>query len=149
MEFANDKDILRASTLGQHKGATHSSVIEIARGKARTEAAAIRDRRKILGRLEAMDDKWKDFEISEPFIKQCIALWEDDPQYVEAKNKGKNLGIYLKVMRSAYGLSYDFLLKKATLTTKTGKIFGTPDTYSYNSVGILIFNTYLKKFSRW
>lgn len=149
MEFANEKDILRASTLGKHKSVVNQSEIDTARGKARTEASAIKDKKKILGRLEAMEDRWKDFDVVVPFIEKCIELWPEEPQYKEAKDKGKNLGIYLKTLRITYGLPKQFILNKGLLTSKTGKFFGTPDSYSYNVIGILIFNTYFKKYSNW
>lgn len=147
MEFANSKDILRAETLGKHKGATNSSELEIARSKARSEAALIKDTRKILGRLEAMENKWKDYEIVSPFIERCVALWPNS-QYSFAYFHGKNTGIYLKTNLRQMGIAKDTLLKKSILIDSKGKtIIGI--SYEFDSVGLLIFNTLLKRFIDW
>ena len=71
MEYANAKDIKRARDLGLHSGATNLQAFEIARGKASTMAQAITDKKKILGRLEAVASEWDDFRVLKPFIDKC------------------------------------------------------------------------------
>ena len=63
MKFADAKDIKRARELGNHSSSVNLSRTEIARGKSSAMAQAITDKRKILGRLEAIASEWTDREI--------------------------------------------------------------------------------------
>ena len=104
MEYANAKDIKRARDLGLHSGATNLQAFEIARGKASTMAQAITDKKKILGRLEAVASEWDDFRVLKPFIDKCCELWPGS-QYTQARALGLKTGIYCK-MRIFGGASY-------------------------------------------
>ena len=96
MEYATKKDIERANTLGDHSGATNLPRIKLARGKASSMAKAIKDRNKILGRLEAVADAWGfDYDVLFPLMKKCIELYPDSI-YSEAYNLGHEDSLYLR-----------------------------------------------------
>jgi len=153
MEYANDKDIKRAKDLGLHSGVINLKSFEIARGKASTMAQAITDRKKILGRLEAVASEWDDFRVLKPFIDKCCELWPDS-QYTQARDLGQKTGKYLQL--SVIGFSYnnglkidrDFVEKKVTLVGSSGVTL-TGHPYEYDSVGLIIFNTMFKRNMKW
>ena len=153
MEYANDKDIKRAKDLGLHSGVINLQAFEIARGKASTMAQAITDRKKILGRLEAVASEWDDFRVLKPFIDKCCELWPDS-QYTEARDLGWKTGKYLKL--SVIGSSYnnglkidkDSIEERARLDTPSGRTL-TGHPYEYDSVGLIIFNTMFKRNMKW
>jgi hypothetical protein len=150
MRFADSKDIKRAQDLGKHSGAVHSSKTDIARGKASSMAKAITDRRKILGRLEAIADVWAhDYETIEPFIDRCIMLWPNS-QYSEAAAKGRIIGEFLfkNISRAGLGIGRSTLIKKYSLTQPSGTLFiGEP--YEFDEVARIIFNTMLERSISW
>jgi len=153
MEYANAKDIKRAKDLGLHSGVINLQAFEIARGKASTMAQAITDRKKILGRLEAVASERDDFRVLKPFIDKCCELWPDS-QYTEARDLGWKTGKYLKlsVIGSSYNnglkINRDFVEKKVTLVDSSGvTLTGIP--YEYDSVGLIIFNTMFKRNMKW
>ena len=155
MEYANAKDIKRARDLGLHSGATNLQSFEIARGKASTMAQAITDKKKILGRLEAVASEWDDFRVLKPFIDKCCELWPGS-QYTQARDLGLKTGIYCK-MRIFGGASYgmnglkinrDFVEKKVLLVDYSGVTL-TGHPYEYDSVGLIIFNTMCKRNMKW
>ena len=147
MKFADSKDIKRAQDLGKHSGAVNSSQMEIARGKASSMAQAITDRRKILGRLEAVASVWNDYRVLEPFMEKCIMLWPNS-QYSTAFNEGNNQGIYLKTTLRQMGIPRDFLLNKCLINNETGT-FITGQPYEFDEVARIIFNTNLKRKLNW
>jgi hypothetical protein len=147
MKFADSKDIKRAQDLGKHSGAVNSSQMEIARGKASSMAQAITDRRKILGRLEAVASVWNDYRVLEPFMEKCIYLWPNS-QYSTAFNEGNNQGIYLKTALRSMGIPRDFLLNKCLINDETGT-FITGQPYEFDEVARIIFNTNLKRKLNW
>jgi hypothetical protein len=147
MKFADSKDIKRAQDLGKHSGAVHSSTMDIARGKASTMASAITDRRKILGRLEAVSSVWNDYQVLEPFIERCLMLWPNS-QYSVAYYEGNKQSIYLKTELRQMGISKDFLLNKYLINNESGVLInGHP--YEYDEVSRIIFNTLLKRKIVW
>ena len=140
MEFATPKDLMRADSLGKHSGAVNSSQLEIARGKASTMALAITDKNKILGRLEAISAKWRDYHVLEPFIDKCIQLWPNN-QYEIARREGKLVGKYLRSMSWDINpcINVNDLRKMGILMLPEGK-FITGKPYTFNSVGLIIYN---------
>jgi len=147
MKFADSKDIKRAQDLGKHSGAVHSSTMDIARGKASTMANAITDRRKILGRLEAVSSVWNDYSVLEPFIERCIMLWPNS-QYSVAYHEGNKQGIYLKTTLRQMGIPRDFLLNKYLINNESGMLInGHP--YEFDEVSRIIFNTLIKRKIAW
>ena len=144
MEFATKKDIERASTLGDHSGATNLPRIKIARGKASSMAKAIKDRNKILGRLEAVAEQWGfDYDVLLPFMKKCVELYPDSI-YSEAYKSGHETSLYLRwKIIAPFDISRKHIFKKATLKEREGvTILGTP--YKYDSVALIIYNTRIK-----
>ena len=145
MDYATKKDIERANTLGDHLGATNLSRVKIARGKASSMAKAIKDRNKILGRLEAVADQWGfDYDVLLPFMKKCIELYPDSI-YSEAYNSGLDDSLYLRwKITVPFGISRKQIFEKATLKDREGvTIIGAP--YKYDSVALIIYNTRLGK----
>jgi hypothetical protein len=143
MKFADSKDIKRAQDLGKHSGAVHSSPREIARGKASAMAQAITDKRKILGRLEAIADQWKDYETVRPFIERCILLWPNS-QYDIAYQEGDAIGRYLRSQIKSLGMGRIFLTNKYAAKDPTGVLIsGRP--YEFDEVARLIYNIMLEK----
>lgn len=144
MEFATKKDIERASTLGDHSGATNLSRVNIARGKAKSMAKAIKDKNKILGRLEAVAEQWGfDYDVLLPFMKKCVELYPDSI-YSEAYKSGHETSLYLRwKIIAPFDISRKHIFKKATLKEREGvTILGTP--YKYDSVALIIYNTRIK-----
>ena len=141
MRFADSKDIKRAQDLGKHSTAVYLSTKEIAKGKANAMANAITDRRKILGRLEAVASVWDDYPVIIPFIQRCVVLWPGS-QYAKAYYEAINQRAYLKSL-IAMGFSKDALLDKYLIRNGSG-VFVSGHPYEFDEVGILIFNTMLK-----
>ena len=144
MEYATKKDIERASTLGDHSGATNLPRIKIARGKASSMAKAIKDKNKILGRLEAVAEQWGfDYDVLLPFMKKCVELYPDSI-YSEAYKSGHETSLYLRwKIIAPFDISRKHIFKKATLKEREGvTILGTP--YKYDSVALIIYNTRIK-----
>ena len=139
MLFADSKDLKRAQDLGKHSGAIHSSSLDIARGKASSMAQAITDKRKILGRLEAVASVWKDFYVLSPFIDRCTDLWPNS-QYYEAYIYSNLIASYIKNEIRNMDISKEFLLGKYLITEPTGKLL-TGQPYEFDEVARLIFNT--------
>lgn len=149
MRFADAKDIKRAQTLGNHSGSIYLTRLEIARGKASSMAQVIMDRRKILGRLEAIADQWDDVFILMPFVEKCISLWPNSI-YSQAYWAGKRQGRYMSVMRrNSWGskdnqglnISLDSVKKRGWIESESGK---TITGYEYDwrdPVAVIIFNT--------
>jgi len=144
MRYATPKDIDRAATLGEHKGATHSSKWAIARGKASTMANAITDKKKILGRLEAVADKWNnDSTILEPFIHKCLNLYPEG-MYRGAYALGEKYGnyatklYYSKLVRDNIG-GYPIAKKAGKLKNLKGRLV-TGVEYDYDEIALIIFN---------
>lgn len=147
MKFADSKDLKRAQDLGKHSGVVNLSPTEIARGKASSMAQAITDKRKILGRLEAIADQWGDYEIVRPFIERCILLWPNS-QYEMAYNEGDSIGKYLKTQIRSLGMGRDFLLNKYTAKEPSGVLIsGRP--YEFDEVARLIYNILLERRIKW
>lgn len=143
MKFADSKDLKRAQDLGKHSGVVNLSPIEIARGKASSMAQAIDDKRKILGRLEAIADQWKDYEVVRPFIERCILLWPKS-QYSTAYIEGNSIGRYLRHQLKPLGMNRTFLTTKYAAKDPTGiLISGRP--YEFDEVARLIYNIMLEK----
>ena len=148
MRYADAKDLKRAQDLGKHSGASkYTSPTEIARGKSSSMAAAITDKRKILGRLEAVASIWDDYVIMSNFIDRCIMLWPDS-QYSEAFNAGYKQGTYLKREMRNLSIPKDFLLKKYLINNETGN-FINGQSYKFDEVARIIFNTMLKRQILW
>ena len=144
MDYATKKDIERANTLGDHLGATNLSRVKLARGKASSMAKAIKDRNKILGRLEAVADAWGfDYDVLWPFMKKCIELYPDSI-YSEAYKLGHETSLYLRwKITVPFDISRKQIFEKATLKEREGvTILGAP--YKYDSVALIIYNTRLK-----
>jgi hypothetical protein len=144
MEFATKKDIERASTLGDHSGATNLPRIKIARGKASSMAKAIKDKNKILGRLEAVAEQWGfDYDVLLPFMKKCVDLYPDSI-YSEAYKSGHETSLYLRwKITVPFDISRKQIFEKAELKEREGvTILGAP--YKYDSVALIIYNTRLK-----
>jgi hypothetical protein len=145
MRFADAKDIKRAKELGLHSGATRSTRTEIARGKASAMAQAIRDKRKILGRLEAIANEWTDNSVLVPFINQCLLLWPNSI-YVEAYAAGKKQGNYMRGMRQSWqateylGIPKEVLYQKGKVSLESGKTI-TGYEYNWDPVAVIIFNS--------
>jgi hypothetical protein len=149
MRYADSKDIKRSRDLGSHSGAVHSSTIEIARGKASSMAKAITDRRKILGRLEAIASEWRDYEIISPFIERCIQLWPNS-DYEKALEYGKKSGRYLNnhiKWESIIGgkrIGVNSILNTYSLKSPESRLIdGTP--CGFDEIGIIIYNTLLRR----
>ena len=147
MLFADSKDIKRAQTLIIHSGAINSSPIEIARVKASTMANSIKDKRKILGRLEAVSSVWNDYSVLHPFIERCIILWPNS-QYSVAYHEGNKQGLYLKTSLRQMGIPRDFLINKYMINNESGVLING-DPYEFDEVARIIFNTLLKRRSVW
>ena len=149
MKFADAKDIKRAQELGLHSGATRSTRTEIARGKSSAMAAAIRDKRKILGRLEAIANEWTDNSILLPFINQCLLLWPRSI-YTQAYDAGKRQGQYIRGMRQSWNsseyldISKEALYRKGKITLESGKTITGYEYDEWDPVAIIIFNTIFK-----
>ena len=144
MQFAPKKDIERASTLGDHSGATNLPRIKIARGKASSMAKAIKDKNKILGRLEAVAEQWGfDYDVLLPFMKKCVDLYPDSI-YSEAYKSGHETSLYLRwKITVPFDISRKQIFEKAELKEREGvTILGAP--YKYDSVALIIYNTRLK-----
>lgn len=144
MEYATKKDIERSSTLGDHSGATNLSRVNIARGKASSMAKAIKDKNKILGRLEAVADQWGfDYDVLLPFMKKCVELYPDSI-YSEAYKSGHETSLYLRwKITVPFDISRKQIFEKAILKEREGvTILGAP--YKYDSVALIIYNTRLK-----
>jgi hypothetical protein len=148
MKFAEAKDIKRAQDLGKHSGATSSGEREIARGKASSMAKAITDKRKILGRLEAIASMWTDNMVLMPFVDKCIYLWPNSI-YVQAYRAGERQGKYMNRMRpnwrSDFNLELDMraLREKGTISSDSGKTI-TGYEYEWDPIAVIIFNTVFK-----
>lgn len=147
MRYADSKDIKRAQDLGKHSGAVHSSPTEIARGKASSMAAAITDKRKILGRLEAISNVWKDYNVLLPFIERCIVLWPNS-QYEKAYAEANKQATYLKTEIRRLNINYDFLIRKYLINQESGN-FINGDSYEFDEVARIIFNAILKRKLTW
>jgi len=155
MEYANAKDIKRAKDLGIHSGVINLNTREIARGKASSMAQAITDKKKILGRLEAVASEWEDYQVLKPFIDKCCELWPGS-QYREAFTLGRKTGLYCK-MRIVGGTSYgmdglkinrDFLEERVKLVAPSGVTL-TGHPYEYDSVARIIFNAMFHRNMKW
>jgi hypothetical protein len=147
MKFADSKDIKRAQDLGKHSGAVNSSPREIARGKASSMAQAITDKRKILGRLEAIADQWKDYEVVRPFIERCLLLWPNS-QYDMAYQEGDAIGKYLNIQIRSLGIGKELLLNKYLISNESGTLIsGRP--YEFDEVARLIYNIMLERRIKW
>jgi len=138
MRFADSKDIKRAQDLGKHATAVYLSTKEIAKGKANAMANAITDRRKILGRLEAVASVWDDYSVINPFIHRCVALWPGS-QYSKAYYEAIRQRGYLKSL-IAMGFSKEYLLDKYLIRNGSG-VFISGHPYEFDEVGVIIFNT--------
>jgi hypothetical protein len=155
MEYANAKDIKRAKDLGIHSGVINLNTREIARGKASSMAQAITDKKKILGRLEAVASEWEDYQVLKPFIDKCCELWPGS-QYREAFTLGRKTGLYCKLYiiggrATGYGgLSIDrkFIEDKVNLNDNRGVTL-TGHPYEYDSVARIIFNTMCQRNMTW
>jgi hypothetical protein len=116
-------------------------------------AQSITDKKKILGRLEAVESEWDDFQVLKPFIDKCCELWPDS-QYTEARDLGWKTGKYLKL--SVIGSSYnnglnidkDSIEERARLYTPSGRTL-TGHPYEYDSVARIIFNLMLHRNMKW
>lgn len=145
MRFADAKDIRRAQDLGKHSGSINLLPVEIARGKASSMAQAITDKRKILGRLEAIAGEWTDRRILMPFVEKCVSLWPNSI-YTQAYWAGERQGRYMNKMRPNWRkddnleLSTNALRKKGEITSESGKTI-TGYEYEWDPVGVIIFNT--------
>jgi hypothetical protein len=148
MEYANAKDITRAKSLGIHSGAKNLSTRDIARGKASSMATAITDRKKILGRLEAVATEWNDYQILTPFIERCLILWPGS-QYAEAYRMGQLIGQYLKTIRIKSSIDKNYLLDMGKIKERQGKFIFTNKPYNFDSVAIIIFNTMYNRAIAW
>lgn len=147
MKFADSKDLKRAQDLGKHSGVVNLNPTEIARGKASAMAQAIRDKRKILGRLEAIADQWKDYETVRPFIERCVLLWPNS-QYEMAYKEGDSIGKYLKTQIRSLGMGRDLLLNKYMAKEPSGVLIsGRP--YEFDEVARLIYNILLERRIKW
>jgi len=142
MRYADAKDLKRAQDLGVHSGAVHLSRKSIAEGKASSMALAITDKRKILGRLEAVASVWSEYTILDPFIDKCLKLWPNS-QYTFAYNRGNKIGEMMRGLRWGIGipgsLAVNPIKKKCLLTSPSGKLI-TGEPYEFDEVGIIIFN---------
>jgi hypothetical protein len=155
MEYANAKDIKRAKDLGVHSGVINLQAREIARGKASSMSQAITDKKKILGRLEAIASEWNDYQILKPFIDKCCELWPGS-QYTHARDFGSKTGRYCKLYiiggrNTGYGgLSIDrkFIEDKVNLNDNRGVTL-TGEPYEYDSVARIIFNIMLLRNMKW
>ena len=148
MKFADAKDIKRAQDLGNHFGAINLDRLDIARGKASRMAQAITDKRKILGRLEAVAGEWTDRKILMPFVEKCISLWPNSI-YAQAYWAGERQGRYMNRMRPNWrkddNLELDIraLREKGTISSDSGKTI-TGYEYEWDPVAVIIFNTLFK-----
>lgn len=153
MEYANAKDIKRAKDLGVHSGIINLHARENAIHKASSMSQAITDKKKILGRLEAVASEWNDYQVLKPFIDKCCELWPNS-QYTEARDIGWQTGKYLKfyVIGSSYNeglkIDRDFIEKRARLVAPTGVTL-TGHPYEYDSVARIIFNVRLSRNMKW
>lgn len=147
MRYADAKDLKRAQDLGIHSGAVHLSRREIAEGKAASMANAITDKRKILGRLEAVASVWDEYTILDPFIDKCVRLWPNS-QYAIAYDRANKIGDMMRGLRWGLGLPGTLasgpIKKKCLLTSPTGKLI-TGEPYEFDEVAIIIFNTIFKR----
>lgn len=147
MEYANAKDIKRAKDLGVHSSVINLQAREIAKGKASSMSQAITDKKKILGRLEAVASEWNDYQVLKPFIDKCCELWPNS-QYSEARDLGRNTGRYLKLNLRVLNISLKAIEKKAKLVAPSGvTLTGYP--YEYDSVARIIFNIMLLRNMKW
>lgn len=142
MRYADAKDLKRAQDLGVHSGAVYLSRKSIAEGKASSMALAITDKRKILGRLEAVASVWSEYTILDPFIDKCLKLWPNS-QYTFAYNMGNKIGEMMRGLRWGIGLAIVPIKKKCLLTSSSGKLI-TGEPYEFDEVGIIIFNALIK-----
>ena len=147
MRFADSKDIKRAQDLGKHSGAINSTPRDIAIGKSSAMAQAITDKRKILGRLEAVDSVWDDYQVLLPFIERCIQLFPNS-QYELAAKMGRIIGRYLKLNIRSFGISKRFLLNKYRLANQNGALINGEE-YDFDEVARIIFNTMLERSINW
>lgn len=147
MEYANAKDIKRAKDLGVHSGVINLQAREIARGKGSSMSQAITDKKKILGRLEAVASEWNDYQVLKPFIDKCCELWPNS-QYSEARDLGRKTGIYLKLNVRVLNIDLKTIEKKAKLVAPSGVTL-TGYSYEYDSVARIIFNIMLLEFLKW
>jgi len=149
MRFADAKDIKRAGELSFHSGANRSTPTEIAIGKASSMAKAITDRRKILGRLEAIANVWDHTEIIFPFVYKCLQLWPNSI-YTEAYNAGVRQGKYMNLMRPNWrgeglnSLSKSVLSQKGIISSESGKTITGYAYENWDPVAIIIFNSVFK-----
>jgi hypothetical protein len=142
MLFADAKDIKRANDLGKHSGVVNLSPLEIARGKASSMATAITDKRKILGRLEAVASVWNDFYVLIPFIDRCVDLWPGS-QYEEAYKLAHNLRRYLKNDFNSIGISNKIIKDRNFLKNSSGIVL-TGHSYEFDELARTIFNTLMR-----
>lgn len=155
MEYANAKDIKRAKDLGVHSGVINLQAREIARGKGSSMSQAITDKKKILGRLEAVASEWNDYQVLKPFIDKCCELWPNS-QYSEAQDLGRKTGRYLKLnviyghytSQEGLNISLKAIEKKARLVAPSGVTL-TGHPYEYDSVARIIFNIMLLRNMKW
>jgi hypothetical protein len=148
MRFADAKDIKRAQDLGKHSGAVRKDEREISRGKASSMAKAITDKRKILGRLEAIANVWTESQVIIPFVDKCHQLWPNSI-YTQAYWAGERQGKYMNKMRPNWRkddnleLSIRVLREKGTISSDSGKTI-TGYEYQWDPVAVIIFNTVFK-----
>lgn len=147
MEYANAKDIKRAKDLGVHSSVINLQAREIAKGKASSMSQAITDKKKILGRLEAVASEWNDYQVLKPFIDKCCELWPNS-QYSEARDLGRNTGRYLKLNLRVLNIDLKTIEKRARLVAPSGVTL-TGHPYEYDSVARIIFNIMLLRNMKW
>jgi hypothetical protein len=149
MKFADSKDIKRAQDLGKHSGAVRKDEREISRGKASSMAKAITDKRKILGRLEAIANVWTDTQVIMPFVDKCLQLWPNSI-YTQAYIAGTRQGKYMNLMRPNWrgedinSLSKTVLYQKGIIESESGKTITGYKYENWDPVAIIIFNTSFK-----
>lgn len=91
--YITPKDIERAENLNWRGNTFHPMGGDIAISKAKSMAKLIKDPTKLLGRLEAVSDRWGDLEIVQPFIDRVLELMPTS-RYASSYRDGKHSGRY-------------------------------------------------------
>jgi len=90
MEFATQKDIERAENLNW-RGSTFGYSLIVP--NATKMAKLIKNEQKLIGRLEAVAEKWQDPDAIKPFLKRILEI-APNSTYASAISKGLNDGKY-------------------------------------------------------
>ncbi len=93
ISYKTSKDVERADNLNWRGNTFHPMGGDIAISNASRMAKVIKDREKLLGRFEAVTERWGDWKIQEPFVNRILEVFPHS-ELSAAYNNGYNSGRY-------------------------------------------------------